>query len=437
MKHGQTEKKSLRSFKLPRIGMRMLKSTVAVLICLLISVLVNREEMRIYSSIAALWCIRAYREDTKKMAVQRLTGTAVGAVYGALAILLEVYLFQIQGTVQGFLLVAVFILPVLWTTILLKVPNTSYFSCVVFLSITVAHMTDSAPWLFVWHRIAETLTGIAVGILINELHLPRRKQRNKLFVVHMDDALLDGREKMAPYNQVRLNRLLDDGALITLSTMRTPGALREAAGGLRFRLPVIIMDGAAMYDMGKKEFLHANILPKELVLACRALFDRHGIQCFLNGILDNVLMIYYGELKNEAEQDIYRRLHTSPYRNYVSQKYYNQCSVIYVMAIDETERLQKVYDEFQTSGLAERVKILFYPSTDYPGFSYIKIYEKSASRQAMLEKLKEDLGVEEAVTFGGEVGVFDITLHDKAGDRMVHLLERMYEPYLWMWEKEV
>ena len=43
---------------LPRVGLRMVRSAAAVLICLLISLLINREEMRIYASIAALLCIQ-------------------------------------------------------------------------------------------------------------------------------------------------------------------------------------------------------------------------------------------------------------------------------------------------------------------------------------------------------------------------------------------
>ena len=95
----------------PQIGMRMVKSAAAVFLCLLLSVLWNREDMRIYSSIAALWCIRPYHGDTKKMAIQRISGTAVGTAYGALAILAELYLLPgIRGTVPGYLLIAAFIL---------------------------------------------------------------------------------------------------------------------------------------------------------------------------------------------------------------------------------------------------------------------------------------------------------------------------------------
>ena len=52
---------------LPHVGLRMVKSAAAVLICLLVSMLVNREDMRIYSSIAALLCVQPYVEDTKRM----------------------------------------------------------------------------------------------------------------------------------------------------------------------------------------------------------------------------------------------------------------------------------------------------------------------------------------------------------------------------------
>ena len=54
----------------PPIGMRMVKTAAAVLICLLVSMAVDREDMRIYSSIAALLCVQPYAEDTKRMAIQ-------------------------------------------------------------------------------------------------------------------------------------------------------------------------------------------------------------------------------------------------------------------------------------------------------------------------------------------------------------------------------
>lgn len=421
-----------KSHHLPLVGMRIIKSAVAVSICLIISTFLNREEMRIYSSLAALWCIQPYYGDMKKNALQRICGTAVGSVYGVVVTFLEICVLDIRGTIPGFLLVSVFIVLVLWTTVCLKVQTSSYYSCVVFLSITVAHITDSNPWMFIVHRISETLLGIVVGILINAAHLPRKKQRDILFVAGMDGVLLNMKEEMTPYSRVQLNRMLDDGALITISTIRTPGSVMEAAEGLRFRLPVIVMDGAAMYDLKKMEFLHANDIPQDLVHQCSKHFEKHGVQCFINGVLDNVLIIYHGELKNEAERDIFKRLHTSPYRNYVDQRYYDERSlVLYLLAVGPTEKMQQIYDEFLTSGLAEQVRLRFYPSARYPGFSFIRVYEKDASRQNMLEQLKKDLGVTKTVTFGKIDGETDVVLHDESGNRVVKVLGRMYQPYIW------
>lgn len=419
---------------LPHVGLRMVKSAVAVLICLLVSMLVNQEDIRIYSSIAALLCVQPYVEDTKRMALQRIIGTFLGSAAGALAILIEVYLLDIRGTLIGYVLIAALILPTLWGAVALKAANAASLSCVVLLSITVTHITDANPWIFVWNRVVETLLGIAVGIGVNAFQLPRRKRRDILFVSGLDGVLLEpGGQTLAPASRVRLNRMLDDGLLFTISTVRTPASVREAAQGLRLRLPVIVMDGAAMFDLGKKTFLHTRLLPQELAMECCQIFEEQGIHCFLNGVQDDVLLIYYGELRNEAERDVYEKCRTSPYRNYISRDYFQECPVLYLMGVDRTERIQALYDALRAAGLVEQVKVRLDPAPEYPGFSYLKVYEKSASRQAMLELLKADLKVDKSVMLSSLPDQGDVLV--QGGAQAVKVLERMFEPLLWQRKK--
>ena len=94
----------------PPIGMRMVKTAAAVLICLLVSMVVDREDMRIYSSIAALLCVQPYAEDTKRMAIQRTVGTAIGSVFGIATLLLEMAL-DIRGTLTGYVVIAAVTVP--------------------------------------------------------------------------------------------------------------------------------------------------------------------------------------------------------------------------------------------------------------------------------------------------------------------------------------
>ena len=81
-----------------------------------------------------------------------------------------------------------------------------------------------------------------------------------------------------------------------------------------------------------------------------------GIHCFLNGVLDDNLMIYYGEFHHETERAIFEKLRTSPYRNYVSRSYYKDCPIVYLMGIDLTERMQALYDALGEASLLEQVK---------------------------------------------------------------------------------
>ena len=121
----------------PPIGMRMVKTAAAVLICLLVSMAVDREDMRIYSSIAALLCVQPYAEDTKRMAIQRIVGTAIGSVFGIATLLLEMDL-DIQGTLVGYIVIAAVTVPNLWIAVVLKSSNAAALSGIVFLSITPA-----------------------------------------------------------------------------------------------------------------------------------------------------------------------------------------------------------------------------------------------------------------------------------------------------------
>ena len=108
----------------PPIGMRMVKTAAAVLICLLVSMAVDREDMRIYSSIAALLCVQPYAEDTKRMAIQRIVGTAIGSVFGIATLLLEMAL-DIQGTLVGYIVIAAVTVPNLWIAVVLKSPTST------------------------------------------------------------------------------------------------------------------------------------------------------------------------------------------------------------------------------------------------------------------------------------------------------------------------
>ena len=131
------------SFKLPIPGQRIVRSTIAVALCFVIYYLRGKRGIPFYSALAVLQCMQPYHTSMKEMAKKRTTGTFVGAFWGLVVILI---LLALNGNRPGgieesftkYMLISLFTGIVLYSTVVLDCKKSSYFSCVVFLSITVS-----------------------------------------------------------------------------------------------------------------------------------------------------------------------------------------------------------------------------------------------------------------------------------------------------------
>lgn len=385
-------------FSLPPVGSRIIKSAVGVLLCWCVYLLRGRTGIPFYSMLAALWCIQPYINKTMSMALQRTIGTFIGAAFGLITIVLEIYAFNIYDQPLGFLIVALMIIPVIYTTVLIKRPNASYFSCVVFLSITVIHMTDENPFMFVLNRVLDTFIGIAVGMLVNSARLPRRRITDTLFTAELDDMLSPISEQLTPFSKVEINRMLSEGLNFTMVTMRTPASLMDIVSDVELKLPVVVMNGAALYDFRNNSYVKAYIISGDTCEKARNIINNAGMNVFTNALCDDSLVIYYDRLENEAEKAIFTSLKKSPYRNYINRKPQPEDRVIYLMMVDQSDRISALYDQLVHSEVGQLLKMITYPSQDYPGFSYIKIYNRNAGKQHMTEILCREYGIEKCST---------------------------------------
>lgn len=385
-------------FRLPPVGSRIIKSAVGVLLCWCVYLLRGRTGIPFYSMLAALWCIQPYINKTMSMALQRTIGTFIGAAFGLITIVLEIYAFNIYDQPLGFLIVALMIIPVIYTTVLIKRPNASYFSCVVFLSITVIHMTDENPFMFVLNRVLDTFIGIAVGMLVNSARLPRHRITDTLFTAELDDMLSPISEQLTPFSKVEINRMLSEGLNFTLVTMRTPASLMDIVSDVELKLPVVVMNGAALYDFRNNSYVKAYIISGDTCEKARNIINNAGMNVFTNALCDDSLVIYYDRLENEAEKAIFTSLKKSPYRNYINRKPQPEDRVIYLMMVDQSDRISALYDQLVHSEVGQLLKMITYPSQDYPGYSYIKIYNRNAEKQHMTEILCREYGIEKCST---------------------------------------
>lgn len=415
---------------MPGIGMRIVKSAVAILLCYLVSFLRGNSGIVFYSQLAALWCIQGYVENSKKNAKQRFIGTTIGALYGLVYLLITAKVEVAESISQ--LIDACFIsgmvIIILYTTVLIKKKQASYFSCVVFLSIVVNHVMDANPYLFVWNRFLDTVIGIIIGVGINTVRLPYQRRKDILFISGLDDTLLSEKDNMSDYSKVELNRMLDDGANFTISTMRTPASLMEPMHDIRLKLPVIVMDGAALYDIKEKMYLKVYVISRDESRKVYEFIRKENLICFTNVVIDDMLVIYYDKSEDEVHNKLIKALRRSPHRNYVQRELPSDEEVVYFMLLYPHDVIEGLYAKLEEAGFTKQLRIIKYASEDYPGYSYIKIYNKNATKENMIAYLKQMVQVSETVTFGTIEGRYDVIVRPGDSNKVVHDLRKLYEP---------
>ena len=414
--------------KFPPIGQRIIKSSAAVALCMVIyyirSLMPIGNGIPFYSALAALWCMQPYEDTTKNNAGQRSFGTLTGAVFG-LAFLNILHFINVTNPIFVYLLASIIIIPVIYSTVLLNKRNASFFSCVVFLSIALTHSFDEDPYIFVFNRILDTFIGIAVGIGINELHFPVNHNDETLYVSGIDDVLISSDSHSIPYSKIELNRLIKGGVKFSVSTVRTPAELTEIMEGVELNLPVIVMDGAALYDIKEKQYLETVFLPSDVCSKAEDIIAECGLNCFVNAIFDTTLLIFYGKLQNVAETELFETHRHSPYRNYIRSSFrHNDEKVLYLTVLAEKSKIWVLKNKLK-SEIGDSVRITVNYS-EYDDFLYLKKFSIKASKQEMMKKLKEHTGIEKIVTFGSIKDEYDVYINDRGGNGTIKKLKKLY-----------
>ena len=164
--------------RVPRIGMRVIKTAVAVMVSYALFVpfgLVYREELGgvlgqagpLYACIASIICLQSTVDQSVQLGISRLIGIGVGGVLGIATLLLGPALDNpwIKAPVLGLVCVAG-----LWLCLLLKRPGACVMACILPCVMAISgSVTGSERHLYALARVLETIVGVSVAFLINSI----------------------------------------------------------------------------------------------------------------------------------------------------------------------------------------------------------------------------------------------------------------------------
>ena len=381
----------------PILGQRILKTSFAVLICLVIYHLrgYRGAAMPTESMVTAIICMQPQVSRTRSYAVSRLLGSALGALLGLLLLLLlEQFPFLAGDAPLLYPLMAAGVLLSLYSAVLLGKPDTAALSAIVFLAVVVHYPEIDRPIHQALLRMLDVFIGTSVAILVNIARLPRRKHPERVFFVRTRDLVADRYAKIPASVLFRLGSLCGDGASVCLISEHAPAFFTMQMSALNLNTPMIVMDGAAIYDVTENRYLYACPLPPEDSRALSEALTRRGKSCYIYTVHGNATYIYHRGRVTEHERTVYERMRRSPYRSYLDGGDIRPEEIVYFKVIDGDAAVERLALDLRTELPASKYRTVIRKQAGPAGVSALYIYAANASplqaERVLLHLLERD-----------------------------------------------
>ncbi|MCR4672113.1 MAG: FUSC family protein [Lachnospiraceae bacterium] len=432
--NNQTEIKEARH--VPHLGQRIIKTAVAVFICLIVYSLRGYEgsEMRTEAAITAIICMQPYVRSSRHSALNRFAGSLIGAAWGLLLLLL-LYSFPVLGESKPvlYLLMAAGVMLSLYTSVLVHKTEASALAAIIFLCLVITYPDVEAPFLNAGIRLLDLLIGMAIAVSVNSFRLPRRKNPDYVFFVRSKDLVMDRFAQVSPNVLFRLNALYNDGARICLISEHAPAFFTIQMHMVKLNLPLIVMDGAAIYDMNSNTYLSMKtISPGDSAALVRRL-EEAQISFFVYTIHKNRTCIFHHGKMHRKEKAVYELLRRSPYRSYFEEEIYDPEKVVSLKVIAGNEHIEELEKKLKEI-LPDTLRFCVRPQTQtgVQDASALYVYSVEATvenaREKILDMAREDIALPIPVEIRSRTGYRS----ENDALRLLHRVEGIYEPVFFL-----
>ena len=414
--------------KLPYIGQRMIKTSVAVFLCLVFYHLRGYDAGTISAeaAISAIICMQPYVNDTWEYAVNRIAGTLIGAFWGLLFLLI-VPMFPIRG-IPLYALMGLGTLISLYSAVAIHKPDTSSLAAIVFICVVIAYPEVEYPLYHAFHRVLDVLVGTLIAIGVNVFRLPRVKLRDQLFFIYTKDLSQDHLSQISSPVLFRLSYLNKDGARICMISEHAPAFFISQICQIRLNAPMIVMDGAGIYDTNENIYLSRSCIPPESSEWLMGKLNSMGVSYFIYTVNKNRNFIYHHGTLSQEEQKVMQRMRSSPYRYYLNDDSFDQKDIVYMKIIGREERAERIWRALKDILPQSGLRVALRPQSGLDGCSSLYFYAADATvdnaKKQVLEMMREEhpeLKAREIISTARHHSEYEAI-------RLLHTLGHAYEP---------
>ncbi|MGL4874052.1 MAG: Cof-type HAD-IIB family hydrolase [Clostridium sp.] len=246
-----------------------------------------------------------------------------------------------------------------------------------------------------------------------------------LYISDLDGTLLSSNAELSAYTTDKVNELIkNDNINFSIATARTPATVVPLLKNLNLELPIIVMNGTAMYSLQEEKYIHYNNIPQNSIIDIKSILDTHNLSYFTYTLKNNHIYAYF-QTPNEFQEKFIKSRTGSPLKTFLNEKAPSDIDTLYFFAMDTKERILSVYEEISK---LENISAYAYEDV-YEDKNYLlEIFSHKSSKAKAIKRLMDEHNFTNLTVFGdnyNDIPMFEMAENKIAVKNAVQKLKEM------------
>ncbi len=225
-----------------------------------------------------------------------------------------------------------------------------------------------------------------------------------LFVSDLDGTLLGNDSRLSPATVAMLNSAIEQGALFSVATARTPATVAGIFKDVHLRHPLVLMTGAVIWDPVTERYLETRFHDEQTVRRLLELYAREEFPTFIYTMRDHKIHIYHQGPLNDLERKFMQERIGNPYKEFhinpdgSSQLPERLDNVMLLFAMQPSAPGLRIFEEVKR--MVPGVSPMYYHDQNGPEFANMEVFPAEATKAKAVRHLAGMTGADRIVAFG-------------------------------------
>lgn len=225
-----------------------------------------------------------------------------------------------------------------------------------------------------------------------------------LYISDLDGTLLNNNAELTDYSRQTLQTLIDAGLPFTVASARSIVSMQQMLAGLQLTLPVICFNGGYLSNFTTGEHHVVNSIDRDVALQIYDHVTDSGCIPYLSTFTGTEERVYYHSVNNEG-MDWYlqeRFIRKDPRFRWTEDLRSGLEEQLVCMTVIDRKEVLDVLERHILECHGERVSVHHYENQYSPGWYWLTVHDRHASKDVAVTRLKKLLGVPDCrtVVFG-------------------------------------